>query len=464
MITSARTSNSARSANTLTGLAYKNFKAFSELELETRPITVLLGPNNSGKSSILAGPKLLTQTTESFDSNVSLLLNGFFGDYGTYRDVVFKNHRARAFEIKLDLIHRREIYTLNAKDERRSSPIVASTLRLKYRYRSKLKQIVLSEIEITSEGVCLLKTKYSDVSERALVTHLAGATIRPSYRASLSRRLRLQNFLPLNTMLLFHNELSKKMFGSSGERLMRDLRRAGSAFHRFFDELEYVGAIRAAPARSFLFSGETRGRVGSTGEHAINMMMMDSLRSETKSRGIQKRVTTWLQRAGVAGDLQIRSLSDRYYEVYLRHPTTGEFSNFADVGYGNSQVIPVLVAGFNLHAGGTLLVEQPEIHLHPRAQAELGSFFKDLYERGVQSFVETHSEHLVLRLQQYVAQGTIPAKDIVFYYIYAKGTRKRAARMTLDNEGRFIGEWPEGFFPERLEEAKKLAKARITVS
>ena len=107
------------------------------------------------------------------------------------------------------------------------------------------------------------------------------------------------------------------------------------------------------------------------------------------------------------------------------------------------------------------MIEQPEIHLHPRAQAELGRFFATLYQRSVQSIIETHSEHLILRLQQYVANGEISAADIVFYYVYAKGGRKVVKRLSVDSLGRFVEEWPDGFFPERLEEAKNLARARF---
>ncbi|MGE5632640.1 MAG: DUF3696 domain-containing protein [Caulobacteraceae bacterium] len=63
-------------------------------------------------------------------------------------------------------------------------------------------------------------------------------------------------------------------------------------------------------------------------------------------------------------------------------------------------------------------------------------------------------------MQQFVANGKISNKDIVFYYIYANNGKKNAVKLSLDEKGRFIEEWPEGFFPERLEEAKKLAKIR----
>src|SRR5687768_260225 len=85
----------------ITELSLWDFKAFHELTLSVRPITVLVGENNSGKSSILAALRLLSQTATSFDRRVPLLLQGELGDFGAYRDVVFGNHRGRPFRIEL---------------------------------------------------------------------------------------------------------------------------------------------------------------------------------------------------------------------------------------------------------------------------------------------------------------------------------------------------------------------------
>lgn len=137
-----------------------------------------------------------------------------------------------------------------------------------------------------------------------------------------------------------------------------------------------------------------------------------------------------------------------------------EYQNLADVGQANSQVIPVLVGGLRLNAGSTYLVEEPEIHLHPRAQADLGDYFKGLLDRGVSSIVETHSEYLVLRLQQHVATGEMPPHLIRFMYVDSLSTGKRVRTLELDSDGRLVTPIPAGFFPQRLEEARKLARIR----
>ena len=154
-------------------------------------------------------------------------------------------------------------------------------------------------------------------------------------------------------------------------------------------------------------------------------------------------------------------MSDRHYEIRVQHPRTGEYESLADVGYGISQVLPVVVAGYSLDPGELFIVEQPELHLHPRAQAELGDFFLELYRRKVQCIVETHSEHLIMRLQRHVASGRIVPEELTVNYVAAGNLAKEVTKLPLNRDGIFERNWPEGFFEERLEEALELARAPL---
>jgi len=187
---------------------------------------------------------------------------------------------------------------------------------------------------------------------------------------------------------------------------------------------------------------------------------MDSAKGGKRSRNILPNLKEWLIKSGIASDIKIEPISDRHYEIKIQNSITHEYQNYADVGFGNSQVLPVLVSGFNLIEGGIFIVEQPEIHLHPRAQAELGDFFLQLYKKSIQSIIETHSEHLILRLQQHVIEGKINQNDICFYYVHAEQDGKKITELRLDENGKFNKDWPEGFFPERLVESKKIAQLR----
>ncbi len=106
------------------------------------------------------------------------------------------------------------------------------------------------------------------------------------------------------------------------------------------------------------------------------------------------------------------------------------------------------------------VVQEPEIHLHPNAQASLGSFFVGLASFGGQMFVETHSDNLVVRVATHVARGDINPDAIRIFYIEDQQGDKVVTRIGLDSDGKFVPDWPGGFFPQRQTETLLLARAR----
>ena len=243
------------------------------------------------------------------------------------------------------------------------------------------------------------------------------------------------------------------------DTVLREAYDAALYVNSALEQVEYLGPMRSPAQRAYHHTGETHSRIGATGENWASALAIES-GSRVSHKPIRQAVTEWLTAAGLASDIDIQWASDSHYEVRLKHPLSGEYENIADVGQGNSQVLPVLVAGLRLGSGYAYVVEEPEIHLHPKAQAELGSFFKSLYDSGVQCLVETHSEYMLLRLQQHVASGAIPANDIAVYYVHASESGKEVIPVALDDEARFADVIPGGFFPEGLKEAKALARIR----
>lgn len=443
----------------LSEIGLKSFKAFEEETLDLKPITILLGPNNSGKSSILASLRLLVQTIESFDNRIPLLLNGILGDFGTYRDIVFQNSRRRYIELDITFKPPFPIKFF------RSLNLDSISLHLTFRYRAKRREIILNSIKVITEDEILFESEYYQDSERQLIQQIGNKEVPSSLKSILSEQLRLQNFLPQHVSY-FPN---KKDDSAINEFLtdevrhnLRSIGRIGTIMEYSFRNIEYLGAMRVPPERTYLYTGERRQRIGSKGENAANIIAMDNARGGSRSQKIAKRLGEWLNKANMGENIEIETISDRYYEIRIKHPKSSELQNFADTGYGNSQVMPVIIGGLNLEEYATYLLEQPEIHLHPRAQSELGDFFLHLYKNNNQSIIETHSEHMILRLQQHVAKSNIDPDDIIFYYVYSTDSGKKIKKLRVDEAGRFIDEWPEGFFPERLVEAKKLSKIRYS--
>jgi len=124
-----------------------------------------------------------------------------------------------------------------------------------------------------------------------------------------------------------------------------------------------------------------------------------------------------------------------------------------DVGIGISQVLPVLVMAYGSQ-GKLIAMEQPEIHLHPALQAELGDVFIEaaLGERQNTFILETHSEHLILRLMRRIREGKIHPDDVGVVFVEPSSHGSRLIELRLDEEGDFIDEWPGGFFEESFHE------------
>src|SRR5262249_16070077 len=127
----------------------------------------------------------------------------------------------------------------------------------------------------------------------------------------------------------------------------------------------------------------------------------------------------------------------------------------SDVGFGISQILPFLVQSLASNRQ-IISIEQPEVHIHPKLQADLGDLLAETIAEPYshQFLIETHSEHLILRLQKLVRAGTLKPDDVSVIFVSRGAEGSRAHRLRLDEQGRLMDEWPGGFFAERLRELR----------
>jgi predicted ATPase len=440
----------------ITKLYLKNYRAFEKVSIPLGKINLFFGPNNSGKSSLISAITMFAQNLQSDYNDSEVLLSGKFEELGSYYDIINGNDETKNIEIgigaEVNLPSR--IFIRNARGRRISKLIEDrkngyNQITIGYNKTRHEVRLLATESRLNEDNI-VIKTVRNRLG-RHVVEYSEGFS--ELKNEQLNQILSVRNLLPVLVNLRFSSD-----FVEQSEKIRR-LRSYLGGFRRIMHDVEFIGPFRTNPQRFYQLTGESFNSVGKYGERALGILANDQKRKGKAKKNLLKEISSWMKDAEIASNVSIQSFTDRYFEVIVRNYFTNEDENLADVGYGCSQIIPILVAGFNLMGGRILIVEEPEIHLHPKAQAELGSLFKSLYKKDIQLFIETHSEHLLLRLQSHVARGDIDANDVNVFYIdpAGKGKGKEVTRIPLGKDGYFEEQWPKGFFPERLQEAERLA-------
>lgn len=429
----------------------KNYRAFPELDLDLSKINLIFGPNNSGKSSIISTFNLITQTLLSSDQNVSLLLAGSKEDFGTYSDIVYEHNVQNDITLKFTCKFSMDKIRFGRRRVTLSENLEGS-VELQYGYMPKRHEIVLKKVTYSHQELNYVAIfEKSKTSKAFYLTYLKTAD--KEYKNIRKKVENTTHFFPEYRAYEFNLRFDKSRYFPF-------------LFTDTFKNIEFIGPFRLPPQRTYLFSGENPQSVGTHGEKAIDVITMDYLKQKGKGKKyLFNAISNWFKTCEIADDIKIKKISDRHFEIVLASVKSPKGDNLADVGYGCSQILPILAGGYNLADNGIFIVQEPEIHLHPKAQAELGTFFYELSKRGIQSIIETHSEHLLLRLQAHVADKNceLTSDDVRIYYVYAEKNKRQIKRLELGDDGFFKDEWPTGFFPERLIEAKKIAKRSLSV-
>lgn len=349
-----------------------------------------------------------------------------------------------------------EIY---ARSKRRSEKIVDELRQLRNdanesaRQGSLFAEVVGEEQSWLTEIDAAIAFYESDFAIDAFITRML--------QAELQTVIGLDGFMPLGLRQRQREPLPEletfRRFGPSRLR-MRDLTLDLSGFAvdcgRWLDDalenLYPMGPYRRPPQRWYIFTGTSPQDVGYSGD-----LLPDLLYRRPE---LVQETNAWFDKLEIGYHIKVQSVGARsrdLFEVRLIDKRRGREVDVAlsDVGFGVSQILPFIVQSL---AGErqTISIEQPEVHIHPRLQADLGNLLAEAIQapRQHRFLIETHSEHLVLRMQRLVRDGLLQPDDVSIIYVSRGLNGSRAQRLRLDKSGDFIDDWPGGFFPERLRE------------
>ena len=496
----------------LENISLENFKGFKNLDnLKVKPITILCGTNSCGKTSILQSILLLKQTLESQYPNQILLLNGRFVNLGSFENIIFEKNLENplVFEFTFKLNNEDEespnyrntiqlrrllidfdpqIGLLQTQDILIYIKIVVKTPKPKIKNRIKSKSYIKGisveqfQFRIETIGSDNQKTPASSIDIQLVENDLYTISwqnirniIRPDEESSkgeiLSAKIKFTNLFSVSGISM-NNDPAKMAYISD---IFFTFYRINNLFKTIFSSYSYIGPLREEPSRRYIYEDEIT-EIGIKGENAAYIYLTDKDQTisnhyfyDTKSNSFKHKkemtlsnaVDEWLDLMNIKG-LKSELINEIVYLNLNSSSASKTRVSIADVGFGVSQIFPILLEGLRMPQRHTLLLEQPEIHLHPNLQMQLSDYFIALALSGKKVMVETHSDHVINRLvRRIVEDETGKLKDLIgIYFISATDSGSVYEEVSID-ENFGVTNWPLDFFDQTALEQEKILKAGI---
>ena len=447
----------------LTRLYVENFKAWKLLNIKLGAVTGLFGTNSSGKSSIFQFLLLLKQTKNATDRNLTLDFGGpdQFVNLGSFQDLIHAHDTASILSWKLEWDVIPEL-TINDPSGRRGAVLAsASKMSIKSLVRLGEKALISDSLSYHFEKYRFsIQPKKLGSSEYELLAEAPeGADfrfVRNQARAwSLPGPVKTHLF-PDQAKTYFQNSAFLGLLEAEYESLM--------------DSIYYLGPLREYPRREYPWSGASPSDVGKRGERTVEAILAATAKGEkrnlgpkTRYKSFQEIIAYWLKRLGLIHEFKIEEIGSgaNLYRAVVQRDANSPSALLTDVGFGVSQILPALALLYYVPEGSTVLMEQPEIHLHPSVQSGLADVIIEVAKtRHLQVIVESHSEHLLRRFQRRVADETCDADLIKLYFCNSVNGASELIDLDIDMFGD-IKNWPPNFFGDEMTEIAETRKAAL---
>jgi len=455
----------------------RNFKGWKDTgDLPLAPITILFGTNSSGKSSIGQFLMMLKQTTESNDRVSGLQLGGgqrSIVDMGTWDEMIHahKTGAELSFELEWSLPH-----VLHINDPIKDRDVYGDTLSLHSR---------IAQVESKNNAVGSIRCKefqyiLKDHNEQKVSARFSPSKKEPSKYEVHAEGIDLVR--KKGRPWLFPRP--QRFYGFPQEvgayhQNAQSLEDLSFAVENLFQRVSYLGPLRAHPRRQYIWSGETPPDVGIEGENWLSAYLSSGDRAISPGMGAHKAknaqpffevIGRWMKEIGLVHDFEARPVSKgaREYQAKVKVSPRGEWVSVPDVGFGVSQFMPVLVQCFYAPANSIIVIEQPELHLHPSVQQNLADLLIEVIRsrengetRNIQLIIESHSEHFLTRLQRRIAEEKITPNEVAAYFFSQNqaGTHE-VKTLEVDIFGNVLN-WPPNFFGDAFGDIAERQKAGL---
>jgi predicted ATPase len=507
----------------LTKISLKHYKAFEDASVEIKPITILLGANSVGKSSIIQLFLMLQQTgkagLKSYKS--ALKLYGGYVNLGDATNLFRKKDTSKPVSISFNINDSNlrtflntsfldsfirvfqllpMIFPLKGLAELREKPFknrtefsnylekiinVISKSTLKGDYRKEIGMFVRHRNEfpipqLTKDNKGEFIEAYDFLNDFPKKIKTDNFQVTYELILTESNNLKISNFtvkqedlliiemicgdsFKINSDLIKTNEnidaeiknlflVENTIFNSFAQLNNDNLSSVSlkasiiiqiinifqNEIRKQFseDSINYVSPLRAHPKRYYMLD---KAKVNLT----LDTLDGDAITEVLKdNKNVTKNVNQWLNKFGI--EVDVRGFKEVIHHLVVKQNNV----DITDVGFGISQILPVIIQGFLSNNGSTTIIEQPEIHLHPKMQADLADLFIDIVNnnKGKKLIIETHSEYLLKRLRRRISEGTISANQVSICLFNPQTKESGANINNLEIAEKGFFDWPIDFY------------------
>lgn len=446
-------------------LKIENFKSWKKADIKLAPLTVFFGANSSGKSSLTQFLLLLKQTKESTDRSIALDFGSeqTYVNLGSFKDVIHNHNESNSLKWNLIWNQSKDLKIVNPESKRSEFLFHGKELSIS------------SEVKIKGQKIFSDFLEYNFSNERFTLSK--GREGRNSFKLDAKKYKFKRTHgrvwdIPAPIKSYAFPDQVRTYFQNAS--FLSDLEKS---YEEQLDRIFHLGPLRDYPKRQYTWAGSSPSDVGRRGERVVEAILAATARKDERNlrprspvKPFQEMVAFWLEEMGLIDSFSVKAIGDDesgLYRVHVKRDKDSADTLITDVGFGVSQILPVLVLLYYAPEESTIIFEQPEIHLHPAVQASLADLIiTTVKHRKLQVIVESHSEHFLQRLTRRVAEGKsspymdISPEDIKLYFCSMSGGKSDLEALNLDMFGT-ISNWPKDFFGDAFGDIMGREKAAL---
>lgn len=406
-------------------LSIENVRCFSvKQRVEIRPLTILVGENSSGKSTFLS---ILHAAVQVEFPSIQKIFNqspfemGGFDTIATYKGG--KYGRVDSFSVGLEWSR--------GKDN--------SSHSIHVKFENNRGMPSVRELEVTMNDVTVKANSVDNKVHLQLIQRLDSGVQRKfatsfPYKGNFSDDLPFPFFIRRSIIDFDHPEFDDEFRQKAQEAVRYGFQEKLRSFS--------MSPLRTEPKRTYDESSDFDFTPG--GDHIPRILSQLDFEDDTKKEAIFRSLNEFGKDAGLFESIKVKHHGKRPSDPFqVNVVTQGPAANLVDVGYGVSQALPILVEVLKGERNQQFILQQPEVHLHPRAQAALGGFFADAVSSQRKKFIiETHSDYLIDRIRYEVASGKLKPDDVRILFFDRPNFDVKIWEMSLDADGNILNAPP----------------------